>query len=80
MRMIVIRYFWKKELPDWRRISDVFVIEYRNMKEEIRDWFRDLQRDICLQLEEADTAGKFIHDVWDRPGGGGRASLLTVAG
>lgn len=50
------------------------------MKEEIRDWFKDLQRDICLQLEEADTAGKFIHDVWDRPGGGGGDTRLLTNG
>lgn len=47
-------------------------------KETIRDWFTDLQKDICKQLAETDGRGKFIRDEWDRPGGGGGvASVLT---
>ncbi|MBA4054727.1 MAG: coproporphyrinogen III oxidase, partial [Marivirga sp.] len=40
-------------------------------KEEIRDWFTQLQLDICKKLEETDGKSKFISDVWERPGGGG---------
>ena len=40
-------------------------------KEEIRDWFLDLQERICGQLEETDGKGKFISDPWQRAGGGG---------
>jgi coproporphyrinogen III oxidase len=49
-------------------------------KEKIRDWFRSLQKDICLQLEAADTQGKFISDVWDRPGGGGGVTRILTGG
>lgn len=40
-------------------------------KEEIAKWFRGLQADICSSLEEADGKGKFVSDLWERPGGGG---------
>lgn len=49
-------------------------------KEEIRDWFRTLQTDICAQLEQADEQGKFISDVWERPGGGGGISRVLTGG
>ena len=49
-------------------------------KEEIRDWFKSLQNDICMQLEQADGKGKFISDVWDRPGGGGGVSRVISDG
>jgi len=50
------------------------------MKEEVQDWFKELQHNICQQLEEADSKGKFIHDVWDRPGGGGGDTRLLSNG
>ncbi len=40
-------------------------------KEQIADWFRFLQDDICKQLSEADGVGAFEEDHWERPGGGG---------
>ena len=49
-------------------------------KEHIRDWFKSLQDDICLKLEEADGKGKFISDAWERPGGGGGISRVLTAG
>lgn len=49
-------------------------------KENIRDWFKSLQTDICVQLEKADGKGKFISDVWERPGGGGGISRILAEG
>jgi coproporphyrinogen III oxidase len=49
-------------------------------KEEIRDWFTQLQQDICNQLETTDGKGKFISDVWQRPGGGGGVSRVLTDG
>ncbi|MEX1238129.1 MAG: coproporphyrinogen III oxidase, partial [Cyclobacteriaceae bacterium] len=49
-------------------------------KEAISDWFKSLQADICGQLEKADGKGKFISDVWERPGGGGGISRVLTGG
>jgi len=49
-------------------------------REVIRDWFKELQSDICRQLEESDGKGKFIRDVWERPGGGGGISSVLTGG
>jgi coproporphyrinogen III oxidase len=49
-------------------------------KEEIRDWFISLQQDICKQIENTDGKGKFINDVWERPGGGGGNSRVITNG
>jgi coproporphyrinogen III oxidase len=49
-------------------------------KESIRDWFKSLQADICQRLEKADGSGKFISDVWERPGGGGGISRVLSKG
>lgn len=49
-------------------------------KEEIRDWFLWLQKDICQQLEEADSQGQFTTDIWERPGGGGGISRVLTNG
>lgn len=49
-------------------------------KEEIRDWFKSLQDDICAQLEQADGKGMFISDAWKRPGGGGGVSRVITGG
>lgn len=48
-------------------------------RENIRDWFKTLQADICRQLEEVD-GGKFMSDVWERPGGGGGISRVLTEG
>jgi coproporphyrinogen III oxidase len=49
-------------------------------KDEISAWFKHLQQDICDQLEKADGKGKFISDVWERPGGGGGTSRVLTDG
>ena len=49
-------------------------------KEYVADRFRELQDDICRQLEQADGAGKFREDEWLRPeGGGGRSRVIEGA-
>lgn len=46
-------------------------------KEYIADRFRQLQDDICRQLEVADEGGLFLEDNWIRPeGGGGRSRVI----
>jgi coproporphyrinogen III oxidase len=40
-------------------------------KEEIAEWFRKLQLNICSELESEDGNVKFVEDTWERPGGGG---------
>lgn len=49
-------------------------------KEEIRDWFTQLQVNICGNLEETDGKGKFISDMWERPGGGGGITRVLTKG
>jgi coproporphyrinogen III oxidase len=49
-------------------------------KEKIQEWFKALQQQICEQLEGADEKGKFISDVWNRPGGGGGISQVMTGG
>lgn len=49
-------------------------------KEEITQWFRKLQDDICQALEVADTQGKFQEDLWQREGGGGGRSRIMTHG
>jgi coproporphyrinogen III oxidase len=49
-------------------------------KEEISDWFKNLQQDICLQLEKTDGKAKFISDEWLRHGGGGGISRVITNG
>jgi len=40
-------------------------------RDAIQQFFRDLQDRICRSLVQADGAGKFQEDIWERPGGGG---------
>lgn len=49
-------------------------------RDEISSWFLNLQDDITKQLEDADGAGKFARDTWDRPGGGGGISAVMTDG
>lgn len=49
-------------------------------KEEIRDWLKNLQDNICKALEDADGKGQFISDAWERPGGGGGVSRVITDG
>ena len=47
-------------------------------KEDITDWFKNLQNSICSELEKADSKGKFFEDKWNRPeGGGGKTRIIT---
>lgn len=49
-------------------------------KEEIADYFKSLQSNICKALENTDGKGKFISDKWERPGGGGGDSRVLEDG
>ncbi|HEX6891472.1 MAG TPA: oxygen-dependent coproporphyrinogen oxidase [Chryseolinea sp.] len=49
-------------------------------KEDISHWFKQLQQDICGQLEQSDGSGKFITDPWQRPGGGGGLTRIMSGG
>ncbi|MTI23213.1 oxygen-dependent coproporphyrinogen oxidase [Fulvivirga sp. RKSG066] len=49
-------------------------------KENIADWFKQLQDDICQKLEKTDSVGKFKQDEWERPGGGGGRSRVLTEG
>ena len=40
-------------------------------KEQVTEWFRSLQDEICSGLEELDGLGTFQEDIWYRDGGGG---------
>lgn len=50
------------------------------LKEDIRDWFIELQERICQQLEQADGKAKFISDPWQRSGGGGGITRVLSDG
>ncbi len=50
------------------------------LKEDIRDWLKKLQKEICLSLEQADGKGKFMTDEWQREGGGGGISKVIANG
>ncbi|WP_420318215.1 oxygen-dependent coproporphyrinogen oxidase [Ekhidna sp.] len=46
-------------------------------KENIANWFKDLQDSICNTLEELDGKSKFLEDKWEHPeGGGGRSRVI----
>jgi len=48
------------------------------MRDQITEWFKSLQNNICQSLENADGSGRFHEDLWDREaGGGGRTRVLT---
>ncbi|GAB3013054.1 oxygen-dependent coproporphyrinogen oxidase [Spirosoma pulveris] len=49
-------------------------------KEQITDFFKELQDQICQSLEQADGRGKFREDSWQRPGGGGGRSRIMTNG
>lgn len=50
-------------------------------KHAVKDYLLGLQDSICRQLAEADGAGRFVEDSWQRPeGGGGRSRVLTDGG
>ncbi len=43
----------------------------RQDRASIADQFRQLQDEICASLEAFDGQGRFVQDLWERPGGGG---------
>lgn len=46
--------------------------------DQVVDYFKSLQDQICSALEQADGTGKFVEDSWTRTeGGGGRTRVLT---
>lgn len=46
-------------------------------REEIAEWFRSLQDEICQSLEQGDGTAKFHQDLWERAeGGGGRTRII----
>ena len=47
-------------------------------KEQIADWFKSLQDNICTKLESTDASGTVFHeDLWSREaGGGGRTRVF----
>lgn len=49
-------------------------------KEQITEFFRELQDSICQSLEAADGVGTFREDAWERPGGGGGRSRTLANG
>ncbi|WP_338870472.1 oxygen-dependent coproporphyrinogen oxidase [Spirosoma sp. SC4-14] len=49
-------------------------------KDSITSFFTDLQDRICQALTEADGAGQFREDSWQRPGGGGGRSRTIAEG
>ena len=47
------------------------------MKEQVAEWFKDLQHEITSGLEFVDGEAKFKEDLWKRPeGGGGRSRVI----
>ena len=47
------------------------------MKEEVENWFKSLQDNICATIEKTDGLAKFKQDNWTRAkGGGGRTRIL----
>lgn len=49
-------------------------------KNEIQNWFENLQNNICEALENADGKAKFNEDKWDRTEGGGGKTRTIVLG
>ena len=46
----------------------------------IANSFRELQDEICGQLQVADESGQFEQDDWERPGGGGGRTRVVQNG
>lgn len=49
-------------------------------KEEITEWFKQLQDNICNALEKADGKASFRQDTWQRDGGGGGRTRVIAEG
>ena len=50
------------------------------MREEITNWFKSLQDDICQSIQKTDGKGVFQEDLWDRDGGGGGRTRILKDG
>ena len=46
----------------------------------VRLWVEQTQSDLCTLLEACDGGGKFVRDVWERPGGGGGMTAVMKDG
>jgi len=55
-------------------------MEIINMKEEIQNYFMQLQDAICEALEQTDGVAKFKEDAWQRDGGGGGRTRVIANG
>lgn len=49
-------------------------------REHLSGWLKDLQKDICLQLEYVEDKAKFTSDAWTRKEGGGGISMVLSGG
>ena len=50
------------------------------MKTRATAYFRHLQNEICTALERFEPTARFLHDRWERPGGGGGESRVLEGG
>jgi coproporphyrinogen III oxidase len=55
-------------------------ITYSSLAEKFNEYILDLQKKICLALEEVDDKEKFIEDAWTREEGGGGLSRVISKG
>lgn len=51
-----------------------------SIKNRFKEYIRDLQNEICDRLEQIDSRARFLHDDWDREGGGGGHSRIIEKG
>jgi coproporphyrinogen III oxidase len=49
-------------------------------KRSISTWFKNLQEELCMNLEQLDGSGKFGKDLWQRKGGGGGLTRVMEHG
>lgn len=47
---------------------------------DIEDFYRDVQTRFCAGVESVDGTGRFVSDVWERPGGGGGDTRILAGG
>lgn len=50
------------------------------VRDDIENWFRTLQDQICKALESLEEVSRFKEDSWERPGGGGGRSRIITKG
>lgn len=49
-------------------------------RREIEETYREIQTDLCAELEGLDGESTFATDSWDRPGGGGGVTRILAGG